>query len=269
MTEESEPIVVPVPDHDPIIILEAPTVELIDSMGTDNSIVRSARVSVTGEQTQDGFPDPLAVFVGALTEEDAELMTKRAKGLINYLMRERHGSVFEHNSMTFYVKGNIFSIREFMRHRIGFSYNERSGRYSKLQPEFWIPSVDRPLINIGTSSKPEMAPGTGEQYDATVALMTESYEVAWAAYEKMLANGIANEVARAVLPLGIYTEMYVTMNLRSALSFLALRTHEPTAKHISRPQLEIEEIAREIEREVARLFPVAYESWVKNGRVAP
>jgi thymidylate synthase (FAD) len=232
-----------------------PTVQLIDKMGGDHSIVRAARVSVSsGEIIVD-------------TEDLEEI--KRNNGLINYLMREKHGSPFEQNSMTFYVKAPIFVFREFHRHRAGFSYNEMSGRYTKLNPEFWIPARNRPLVNAGTSAKPNMVPGTEEQHDLAVEQMTWLYEQAWETYQELLDAGIANEVARAVLPVGIYSQMYVTLNLRSAFNFLSLRTHEPEARHVSRPQKEIEDVAREMEKHIAQLFPQAYKTFNEHGRVAP
>ncbi len=247
--------------------LSYPTVQLIDKMGDDNSIIRSARVSVSGQQLDDGFPSEEEA--SSLPFGDLESRTKRSTGLINYLMREKHGSPFEQNSMTFYVKAPIFVFREFHRHRVGFSYNEMSGRYTKLLPEFWVPGQDRPLVNVGTSAKPEMAPGTVEQWQEAVEILSHSYEVAWDAYEKLLDLGIANEVARAPLPVATYSQMYVTMNLRSAFNFLSLRTHDKEAAHVSRPQREIEDVAREIEKHVAQLFPVAYKCYNDHGRVAP
>lgn len=254
-------------DSTSLTLLEKPVVELIDHMGDDNSIVRSARVSVTGVQLEDGFPSDEEIL--GLAWKDVEARTKRATGLINYLMREKHGTPFEQNSMTFYVKAPIFVFREFHRHRVGFSYNEMSGRYTKLIPEFWVPSADRPLVNVGTSAKPEMAPGSVEQWTRQVERMSKVYDVAWEAYEEAIEDGVANEVARAVLPVGIYSQMYVTMNLRSAFNFISLRTHESTAAHVSRPQREIEDVARLIENEIATLFPVAYAKYNEHGRVAP
>ena len=96
------------------------TVELIDSMASDLSVVRSAKVSTVGDLST--------------LESDAE----KSAGLINFLMRDRHGTPFEHNSMTFFVSAPIFVFREFHRHRIA-SYNEESGRYKKLQPVFYVP----------------------------------------------------------------------------------------------------------------------------------
>jgi thymidylate synthase (FAD) len=232
-----------------------PTVRRIDSMGGDHSIVRAARVSVsTGE-------------IVVNTEDLEEI--KRNNGLINYLMREKHGSPFEQNSMTFYVKAPIFVFREFHRHRAGFSYNEMSGRYTKLLPEFWVPSKDRPLQNIGTSAKPEMAPLSLEAWQEGVELLTEGYENDWRIYERLLDLGWANEAARAKLPVALYSQMYVTLNLRAAFNFLSLRTHEPEAAHVSRPQKEIEDVAREMEKHIAQLFPVAYKCFNNHGRVAP
>lgn len=228
--------------------LYSPEVELIDYMGGDESIVQAARVSLKG--ANDIFD----------MEKDA--------GLINYLMREKHGSPFEHNSLKFYVKAPIFVFREFHRHRMA-SYNEMSGRYTELLPEFYLPGVERKLVNGGTSSKPKMVEGSDEQYWRTVDTMIDFYMSSWKVYQKLLNDGVANEVARAVLPLGIMSQMYVTMNLRSAFNFLSLRTQREDAVHISRPQREIEQVAELMEAEIMTLFPVAYSAYQKNGRVAP
>src|SRR6187431_1601525 len=146
-------------------------------MAYDVSVTRSAQVSVKGENKPD-------------TD------TPR---LINYLMSARHGSPFEHTAFTWFVKAPIFVFREIHRHRIA-SYNEMSGRYTELPPEFYIPEPSRNLVNVGTSARPEFAPGTDQQYAEMDRLVSESYTVAWESYQKMLGAGIANEVARIVLP---------------------------------------------------------------------
>lgn len=233
-------------------------VKLVDHFGNDAAIVKAARVSTVG--ANEVYMDKELCVGDHLQRRDA--------GLINYLMREKHGSPFEHNAMTFYVKAPIFVFREFMRHRMA-SYNEMSGRYMELPGEFYIPGADRNLINIGTSSKPKMVPGDGLQYLTMSKDAMEAYEFCWAKYQKMLNNGIANEVARIVLPVGIFSQMYVTMNLRSVFNFLSLRTQHEDAVHISRPQREIEMVAEKMEVEVERLFPVAYAAFNENGRVAP
>ena len=109
------------------------TVELVKHTASDADVLFAARVSTLGEQSLDEL------------QKDPE----RSKGLINYLMRDRHGSPFEHNSMTFFVSAPIFVFREFMRHRVGWSYNEESGRYRELQPVFYVPDADRKLVQEG------------------------------------------------------------------------------------------------------------------------
>lgn len=230
--------------------LDDVTVELVQSMGSDESIIQAAQVSVVGANNPEDF--------------------KRTGGLINYLMREHHGSPFEHNSMTFYVKAPIFVFREFMRHRIGFSYNEMSGRYTELPAEFYIPNKNRPIVNTGKSAKPVFEAGTDEQFQAMVAAHDYAYNAAWTSYQNMLGEGIANEVARAVLPVGTMSQMYVTCNLRSLMSFLTLRTkgHE-NAAFVSRPQEEIAMVADKMEAMAEVLFPLAMEKYNDHGRIAP
>lgn len=236
-------------DGSEIKILHEPAVSLIDKMGSDRSVTRAARVSVKGLNE----------------EEQAEA---KEVGLINYLMKARHGSPFEHATMTFYVKAPIFVFREFMRHRMA-SYNEMSGRYTVLPPEFYLPSPERPLINAGTSARPEMVPGTQEQYDRYMDRMMRLIEHSWMVYEANLADGIANEMSRAAHLVTLCSQMYVTMNLRSLMNFLSLRVDSPDAAVRTRPQYEIEQVAVEIEKEFARVYPKVYDSFVKNGRVAP
>lgn len=231
-----------------VTFLDDMTVELIDHMGGDEAIVRSARVSVAGENTP---VDP---------EKDA--------GLINYLMRKKHGSPFEHTTMTFFVKAPIFVFREFHRHRIA-SYNEMSGRYTKLRPEFYIPKDTRPLVNVGSSANPRFEAGDSKQIVQLGDSLQVIYTLAWSEYERLLDLGIGNEVARMVLPVGIMSQMYVTMNLRGTFNFLALRTGDERATFPSNPQHEIEMVARKIESHVERLYPLAYAAWNANGRVSP
>ena len=243
------------------------TVRLLDYQGGDSSIVRAARVSSTstGENVYDLWTESAAQRALRYAVEEI-----RDKGLIGYLMREKHGSPFEHNSMTFSIDTQIFTAREQMRHRVGFSYNERSGRYSELEPVFWVPDVEiRGLVNEGKASAPKLVAGSEIQKHAVPLYLRWAYQTSWWAYKSMLALGVANEVARAVLPVGIYTQYEVTMNLRSAFNFLSLRVLDENAVHVSRPQQEIHDVAVQIEEHVAKLFPIAYEHFIKNGRVAP
>lgn len=226
--------------------LSEPEVRLVDHMGDDNSVVRAARVSTSGENAPSG----------------------ESKGLINYLMKHRHGSPFEHATMTWYVKAPIFVFREFHRHRIA-SYNELSGRYSELLPEFYVPAEDRPLVNVGTSARPEFAAGDAGQRRTVMDCLKDMYYMAWDDYQNMLKDGIANEIARMVLPVGIYSQMYVTMNVRALMNFLSLRIDHPDAAVRSRPQYEIQQVAERMEVDFKEHFPLVWEAFNENGRVAP
>ena len=231
------------------------TVELVRSNASDADVLFAARVSTQGEKTLE-------------SAQDETVDASRSKGLINYLMRDRHGSPFEHNSMTFYVQAPIFVFREFMRHRIA-SYNEESGRYRQLNPVFYIPAAERNLVQQGKPGAYDFVPGTPEQ---TELVQSESRRVsteAFASYTRMLDEGIAREVARIVLPLNIYSSMYVTLNARSLMNFLSLRTKREGSHFPSFPQREIEMVAEQMEDHFQQLMPLTYESFNENGRVAP
>lgn len=123
------------------------TVTLVNSVGKDSSVVNAARVSTAGVEIL----------------KDADPVSDER--LINYLVRERHGSPFEHNMMTFFVEAPIFVWREHMRHRIGFSYNEESGRYKTLDPVFYVPDRNRPLLQVGKIGAYSFVKGSEEQYE--------------------------------------------------------------------------------------------------------
>jgi flavin-dependent thymidylate synthase len=401
------------------------TVDLVKHSASDSDVLWAARVSTAGEQSLE-----------ELTKDP-----ERSKGLINYLMRDRHGSPFEHNSMTFFVSAPIFVFREFMRHRVGWclagdteitleseagdlrgrpikdlyeqwhhgvedraagpagsaprthvrcfdedtlrahrarvvdvmesgtkplirittergrvlrcsvdhailtpdgwrkagelavgdpvmaadtatrpphglavaapgpvvaapdrvtavaddgeemtydlavegprhnfladgivvhnSYNEESGRYRELQPVFYVPGPDRKLVQQGRPGKYEFVDGTPEQHKSVVAAMEESYAQSYAAYQEMLAAGVAREVARATLPVGLFSSMYATCNARSLMHFLGLRTQHELARVASFPQREIEMVAEQMEAEWAKLMPLTHAAFNANGRVAP
>ena len=222
------------------------TVKLVQSMASDDAVVMAARVS-TGAKY-------------ANSEKDA--------GLINYLMRDRHGSPFEHNAFTFYIEAPIFVFREFQRHRMA-SYNEESGRYKELSPVFYIPDPERKLIQIGKTGAYEFVAGSDEQYKTTFACIKESSVQAYSYYQDIISEGVAREVARAVLPVNTYSSMFVTMNARSLMNFLSLRTTREGTAFPSYPQREIEMVAELMEEIFAEKMPVTYATFNKNGRVAP
>ncbi|MEU3371744.1 FAD-dependent thymidylate synthase [Streptomyces sp. NPDC006711] len=242
----------PAPDLKPSFRSDV-TVDLVKHAASDSDVLWAARVSTAGEQSL----------------EELQKDPERSKGLINFLMRDRHGSPFEHNSMTFFISAPIFVFREFMRHRVGWSYNEESGRYRELQPVFYVPGDDRKLVQRGRPGKYEFVEGSAEQQELTARVMEDSYRRSYEAYQEMLAAGVAREVARATLPVGLFSSMYATCNARSLMHFLGLRTQHELAKVPSFPQREIEMVGEQMEREWARLMPLTHAAFNTNGRVAP
>lgn len=228
------------------------TVELVRASAQDADVLFAARVSTKGESSL----------------EDVDADASRSAGLINYLMRDRHGSPFEHNSLTFYVQAPIFVFREFMRHRIA-SYNEESGRYRELRPVFYVPGPERRLVQQGKPGAYEFVEGTPEQHALVDRETRAVCEAAYASYQRMLEAGVAREVARIVLPVTIYSSMYVTVNARSLMNFLSLRTKRDDSHFKSFPQREIEMCAEQMEAAWAQLMPLTHAAFEQNGRVAP
>jgi len=204
-------------------------VQLVDSMGDDSSVVRAARVSTVGANSGEG-----------------------GEKLIAFLWREGHHSPFEHVTFTFMVEAPIFTINQMVRHRIA-SYNIESGRYKELQPVFYVPGAGRPVVQIGKTGSYDFVTDE-EALESARQHIRVSSEWSWGTYESMLERGIAKEVARMVLPLNIYSSLYVTMNLRSLFNFLDLRLEHHA-------QYEIQEVARGFERVIREKMPVAYNAW--------
>jgi len=226
-------------------------VELVKHSASDADVIWAARVSTKGDQSLEDVGN-----------------TDASAGLINYLMRDRHGSPFEHSNFTFFVQAPIFMWREHFRHRIA-SYNEESGRYKVLDPVFYVPGPERRLVQIGKAGAYEFVEGTPEQFDVVTEQTKHACEVAYDAYQKMLDAGVAREVARIVLPVTIYSSAYVTMNARAMMNFLSLRRKVDGSHFPSFPQREIEMVAEKYEEEFARIMPLTHASFVANGRVAP
>jgi thymidylate synthase (FAD) len=229
-----------VAEVDRIDVLDHGFVRLDAAMADDLSVVNAARVS-------------FAQHVDELGERD--------QGLIRFLMRERHGTPFEHNSMRFHIKCPIFVCREWQRHRIG-SFNEWSARYSQLDPEFYVPEPEDVRTQVGK-------PGayTFEQLDAEAAegvrdAQRAVYEQAYATYQAMIEQGVAKEIARNVLPVAIYTQFYWTVNARSLMNFVSLRNAETA-------QREIRRFAEAVESLFARCMPITHAAFVANDRKAP
>jgi thymidylate synthase (FAD) len=231
-------------------------VKLVQHVGNDASIIAAAKVSVEG----------------ADSERHLHADPEGAKGLIRYLMRHRHGTPFEHASLTFHVEAPIFVWREWHRHRIGFSYNEESARYKTLDPVFYLPHRERPMMKVGgwKPGRPKFLRCDNDAvYETLCSRLKESYRFGYQNYEANLALGIDPGLARDCLPVGIYSSCWVTCNPRSLMAFLSLRTHDETATAVSYPLHEIEQAARQCEAHFAVLFPVTHSAFIEFGRSAP
>ena len=204
----------------------------------------------------------LAVVNGARVSfnQESDELSERDEGLIRFLIRERHGSPFEHGYFRFLVKAPLFVVREHHRHRAGHSYNEWSGRYAKMDAEFYIP--DNVRTQVGKPGAYSFEPVDEETREATRREIEENAEHAFATYERLLEQGVAKEVARTVLPLSTYTKYYWSCNPRSLMHFCGLRNHESA-------QFEIRQYAAAAESFLELLMPITHAAFVANGRTAP
>jgi thymidylate synthase (FAD) len=224
------------------------TIELLDhgfvrldaAMADDLSVVNGARVSFARRKTE---------------------MDESDEALIRFLMRDRHGSPFEHNAFRFHVRCPIFVAREWFRHRVG-SFNEFSLRYAKASDDFYIPEAEDVRSQVGKPGAYSFEPVSAELAEQTREKLQEIYETAFTAYEELVEAGVARELARSVLPVGAYTQFYWTVNARSLMNFVSLRNSQFA-------QLEIRRYAEAVEAFFAEAMPVTYASFVEGGRVAP
>jgi flavin-dependent thymidylate synthase len=232
----------------PIIIRHDFDVGLVEFVGSDEMICKAARVSTLGAES---------------------INTTESAGLIKFLMSNRHGSPFEHSTMIFRITAPIFVWREFMRHRVGVSYNEQSGRYMELEPVFYMPDTYRKIIQTGKPGKYIFSEGNTEQYIEMMENLLNSYEISWESYQSQLQIGIAKEISRLCLPVAIYSTAYVTMNPRSLMHFLSLRTRVDGSMFPSYPMWEINQVANMMESYFSEFFPITHSEFNKCGRVCP
>lgn len=224
-------------------------VEYLDHVGSDVDIARAAWVSTMGERAEEGDP-------------------KRVAGLINMLMRDRHGSPFEQGLIRFRVSAPIVVFREHHRHRIA-SYNEMSGRYVEMKPNFYVPAWYRPLVQVGKPGAYSFEQGTDNQFVLMKSSFMAAARESWSEYRLMLHNGIAKEVARMVLPLNLISTMVVAMNPRALMNFLSLRVRGENTKYPTFPMWEIEQLGEQYEQKFSALFPLTWKAFDENGRIAP
>jgi thymidylate synthase (FAD) len=214
-----------------IPVLDKGYVRLIDWMGTDERIVEAARIS---------YKSPSK---GA--DQD--------KKLLNYLYKNKHTSPFEMCKVTLNIKMPIFVMRQYVRHRMQ-NLNEVSARYTELPDEFYIPSKWRKQdIKNKQGSIGEFSDSENEYAAGVLKLQCET---AYKQYKQYIENGVAREMARMVLPINIYTEIYCCWDLKNLLHFLQLRED-------SHAQFEIQEYAKAIKQIVSKLFPITIEAFDK------
>lgn len=283
-----------------------PTVTLHDHMGDDKSIINSMLVSTCAddggsdiggshrrkEKLADAdiayLNDPSIVneayglklldnkdyldyLVARYSGGDPDFNIAKMIGRINYLMKNEHGSPFEHNGMTFRVYAPLFTINQWVRHRTQ-SYNIQSGRYGEYEPEIYFCPEYRPLVQVGKPGAYEFEPMEQEPYLKGIEIQTQIWEAEMQAYQDLLNIGWPKEIARGHLGSAMMSSMYVTMNLRAALKFLSLRRFNNVKgdrRTKSHAQFEIDLCAKRIEEYVEDLFPIAYETFVANNRVSP
>jgi thymidylate synthase (FAD) len=190
-----------------------------------------------------------------------EEMDESDEGLIRFLMRDRHGTPFEHNSFRFHVRAPIFVAREWFRHRIG-SFNEFSMRYARATDDFYVPAREDVRTQVGKPGAYSFDPVAPEVAETTRQELAELYQTAYATYERLVELGVARELARLVMPVGAYTEFYWTVNARALMNFVSLRAAETA-------QREIRRYADACERFFADLMPVTHAAFVAANRVAP
>lgn len=241
-------------------VLDKGEVSLKTSMGGDYAVVAAARVS------------------NGATYKEASKGEEQDGKLINYLMKHRHGTPFEHTSFTFYVKCPLFVRSEWHRHRIA-SYNEISGRYVQYDPEFYIP--DKMRIPAQTNKQGSVFPdeewakdwygqhGTavweplGAWNSVAKASIEASCKQAYSWYLDLIEHkGVAKEMARMILPLNLYTQFYLTVNARSLMNFISLRSADNAQWEIRQYSLAIEDMFKEA-------MPLTYQAFIDNERQAP
>ena len=229
--------------YQPIEVLDHGFVRVIDYMGDDSSVVQSARVSY-GKGTKKISND---------------------KGLIKYLMRHRHSTPFEMCEIKFHIKLPIFIARQWIRHRTA-NVNEYSARYSILDKEFYIPSVENLAAQSQINNQGRGDALTDDEASNVIQILKNDAEQTYSNYETLLnenssggvldegKSGIARELARMNLTLNTYTQWYWKIDLNNLLHFLALRADDHA-------QYEIRVYADVMLDLVKKWVPLTYEAF--------
>lgn len=224
--------------QDAIQCLDKGFIRLVDSMGGDDAIVQAARVSY-GKGTRKVSED---------------------KGLIRYLMRHRHTTPFEMVEFKFHAKMPIFVARQWVRHRTA-NINEYSLRYSEARDEFYIPEPEHILYQSKLNKQGRAGEVPQDLKKKVIGYFKEMSEKSYAIYAALSEAGISRELARAILPVNLYTEWYWKNDLHNILHFLSLRLD----KHA---QYEIRIYAEAMAKIIVEIVPIVYEAfedYVLNG----
>lgn len=226
-----------------IHVLNHGSIRLVEHMGNDLSIVRSARVSYDADW-RDGDSLPT---IGKKQPSAGDNPAGDAK-LIDYLIKNRHTSPLESVVFTFEVKAPIFVLRQWHRHRT-WSFNEISARYSELPEEFYIPEVSQ--ITTQSSSNKQMR--TDQEHPDAIHLqdiISGMCQQAFYKYHELLKAGCPRELARGVLPVNTFSRMFASVDLHNLAHFLKLRLH-------SHSQYEIRVYAQAMLELIEPIVPVA------------
>ena len=215
------------------------TVDLIEHMGSDLTVVNAARVSFNKESEWDSIP------FGGKTEG---VLSQRDEKLIKYLAKHKHWTPFGHCFAQFRITAPIFVARQLMKHQVGLVWNEVSRRYVDSEPEWWTPNTWRAKADNkkqGSSDEPVL-----DQVTVNYAY-TDAIRHSISAYNFMLKNGVCPEQARTVLPQSILTEWYWSGTLAAFARVCNLRLEETA-------QEETKIIAKKINEHMKNLFPVSW-----------
>lgn len=245
------------------VLLDHGYVEQIETWGSDERIIESARMSTakgferwgTGLCTHCGISPEEATNRGLAGDQCPDgsdhKFDRGDEKLLRFLWENKHATPFEMAGATFEVKAPILVFREWHRHRVPFGYNEMSARYVPLPDENYCPTVER-LIAGSKPTKNRQASSTREMnvVDAreAVSIIERTYRQIEGSYQHLLDLGVSKELARVILPVGRYSRMRATGNLRGWLGFLALR-QAPGA------QWEIRQFANAVHDALAKVFP--------------
>lgn len=202
-------------------------VRYVDHFGSDTRIVEAARVSYDSPSKGD--------------EQDRKLL--------GYLYKNRHTSPFEQCNVTYEIKFPIFLMRQLVRHRT-FRLNEMSARYTEMPDEFYFPNW-RKMGGPNKQGSIEV-PHDGDWHDTQAGRLDNAYKCAYTTYQMMIADGVCKEQARIVLPVGLYTKIYLNCDVHNLMHFLRLRLD-------SHAQKEMQEVARAMFVIANMLFPWTFE----------